>query len=513
MGQDFLRGVLVCEEVRGTPCVFLGFYSFSGPFAAQLANAADTGSKEDAVKMVKRVQEMFHRAGPQATFAAVTAKDRQFHDRDLYPFIYGLSGINVAHGAKPELVGKNLLDFQDENGKFLIRDMIEVALGPGRGWVDYRWSNPTTGKIEDKSAYVEKMGDYLVGVGVYPSSLSALAVSIAAGSPVSGDTSLLVANDLAALPGGGDLRVLPVAGTGGPQNIRDVIEAKVDIALVQLNVLNNFRRSSELLAKWQNEIVYIAKLYTEEVHIVAQPQIVLMSQLQGQKVNLDAMGSSTSYVMRDVFKRLGIKIVEVNYSQAEALERMRAGEIAAMVLSTGKPAPSLNTQSIGQAFHFISVPFFNELAEDYIAASLTHEDYPYMIPEGQKIETVGSSVILICFNWQRSHERYRRIQKFVEIFFPKITELQKPPYQAKWREVNFAAKVNGWPRFAPADAWVAAESAKAPTQLKAQFKEFLAVLKAQKGQGQLPPEEAEQLFREFLLWNKAKEAHAAPQYR
>ncbi len=288
--------------------------------------------------------------------------------------------------------------------------------------------------------------------------------------------------------------------------------SKVDIALVQLNVLNNFRRSSELLTKWQDDIVYIAKLYTEEVHIVALPEVVLLSQLQGKKVNLDAMGSSTSYVMRDVFKRLGIRIVEVNYSQAEALARMRTGEIAAMVLSTGKPAPSLNTPGIGQAFHFIPVPIFNELTEDYSPASLTHNDYPYMIPEGQRIDTVGSAVILVCLNSQRSHERYRRIQKFVETFFPKIAELQKPPHQAKWREVNLAAKVSGWPRFAPAEAWVAAESARAPLQLKAQFREFLAVIKAQRGQ-QLSAEEAEQLFREFLLWNKAKESKAASRSR
>ena len=90
-----------------------------------------------------------------------------FHDRDLYPFIYDLRGNCVAHGARPALIGKNLLDLKDQDGKYLIREMVDIASGPGSGWVNYKWPNPINNKIEDKTSYVEKMGDYFVGVGVY----------------------------------------------------------------------------------------------------------------------------------------------------------------------------------------------------------------------------------------------------------------------------------------------------------------------------------------------------------
>jgi cytochrome c len=136
------------------------------------AMAAEFGTKEEAIAMVKHVQAQFKKDGPELTFKAVTDKSvKEYHDRDLYPFIYDMrgsnKGLNVAHGARPALVGKNLIDLKDQDGKYLIREMVDIANGPGTGWTDYKWPNPITSKIEDKSSYIEKMGDYFVGVGIY----------------------------------------------------------------------------------------------------------------------------------------------------------------------------------------------------------------------------------------------------------------------------------------------------------------------------------------------------------
>lgn len=129
--------------------------------------AAQIGTKDEAVAMVKRVQDKFRNDGPEATFVAVTNRDLAFNDRDLYPFIYNLEGANVAHGARPALVGKKLLNLQDPDGVQLVREMIEIASEKGSGWIDYKWPTPITNAIEDKTSYIEKMGDYSVGVGVY----------------------------------------------------------------------------------------------------------------------------------------------------------------------------------------------------------------------------------------------------------------------------------------------------------------------------------------------------------
>lgn len=130
--------------------------------------AGDSGTKDEAVAMVKRVVAEFKKAGPELTFKEVSdSTNKKFHDHGLYPFIYDLSGTCVAHGARPDLIGKNLIGVKDPEGKFLIREMIALAKRQGSGWMEYRWPDPLTGKIEDKSSYIEKMGDYFVGVGIF----------------------------------------------------------------------------------------------------------------------------------------------------------------------------------------------------------------------------------------------------------------------------------------------------------------------------------------------------------
>jgi signal transduction histidine kinase len=132
------------------------------------ASADEFGAKNEAVAMVKRVQAMFAKDGAEATFKAVSDKSvAAFHDRDLYPFIYDMSGTCVAHGARPALIGKNLVELKEQDGKYLIREIIDIAAGPGTGWVNYKWPNPLDNKIEDKASYIEKMGSFVVGVGVY----------------------------------------------------------------------------------------------------------------------------------------------------------------------------------------------------------------------------------------------------------------------------------------------------------------------------------------------------------
>jgi cytochrome c len=133
------------------------------------AIASEYGTREEAVAMVKRVQEKFAKDGAETTFATVSDPSvKEFHDRDLYPFIYNLDGVCVAHGARPVLIGKDLISLKDQQGKYLIQEMIAIAKEKGSGWVSYKWPHPITNKIEDKVSYIGRMDDYFVGVGVRP---------------------------------------------------------------------------------------------------------------------------------------------------------------------------------------------------------------------------------------------------------------------------------------------------------------------------------------------------------
>ena len=245
--------------------------------AALPVGAAEFGTRDEALAMVRRVQQKFKKEGAEAAFNAINSKAPGFADRDLYPFVTELTGLCVANGVTPAVRGKNLLDLKDQDGKFMIQEFVRTAsTSPGHGWVDYRWLNPVTKTIEDKSAWIEKMGDYFVGVGVYKNEQpNENTIGLISGSPNSDDTYLQIAYDLADVLNDGDnLRILPIAGIGGPKNIRDVRYLRgIDIGLTQTNILNNFRRSNERMGQADNKIVFITRLFTEEVHLVARNEI------------------------------------------------------------------------------------------------------------------------------------------------------------------------------------------------------------------------------------------------
>lgn len=148
--------------------MFLGGIAISlGIFAAP-AYSAEKGSANEAVAMVKKAAALIKSDGQQKAFAAISdPANKDFHDRDLYIYVYDLNGVALAHGINPKLVGKNLLDMKDNEGKPMIQEMIKVAKEKGSGWVDFKWPNPVTKAVEAKSGYVERAGDLMVGSGVY----------------------------------------------------------------------------------------------------------------------------------------------------------------------------------------------------------------------------------------------------------------------------------------------------------------------------------------------------------
>jgi uncharacterized protein len=485
------------------------------PLAANTASAADFGTRDEAVAMVKRVQEKFRRDGPDATFAAITGRAREFHDRDLYPYVLNFDCVVQAHGTRRELVGKSLYEFRDQDGKFVARDTVEVAKTLGHGWTDFRWTNPQTGQVEAKSTYVERLGDhYAVGVGIYKDEqVNSNTVAVISGSPSSDATYLQVAYDLAAvLNDGENLRILPVVGIGGPQNIRDVRSLKgIDIGLTQTSILNNFRHSNELLGVHDNKIVYITKLFNLEAHVLVRADTTSLEQLQGKKVNLDELGSGTNYSIREVFKRVGIKVEEVNMTQGEAIEKLKSGELAASVLVAGKPALSMLHVRPSDGLSFLPIPYSKDLGTNYLPATLTHDDYPDIIPAGQSVDTIADGAVLIAFNWPKGTDHYQRIERFINALFPRIAAFQKPPHHAKWREVNLNSTLPGWTRFEPAEDWLNSNRPQTATdQRRAQFDAFLD------SRGLSDPQHAlensaqhDRLFEEFLRWSHDREAHPA----
>ena len=148
------------------------------------------------------------------------------------------------------------------------------------------------------------------------------------------------------------------------------------------------------------------------------------------------------------------------------------------------------------------MPYPKPLQDDYLPVKLTSEDYPGLIAPGQVVETVAVSTVLIAYNWPKDSDRYRRIEAFVEKFFPRLAEFRKPPRHPKWRETNLATVLPGWKRFEGAEEWLR-NRANGGQAERSQFDQFLATRQVQPDS--LSSDERNQLFRQFLEWSKPNE--------
>ncbi|WP_313872835.1 cache domain-containing protein [Rugamonas sp. DEMB1] len=132
------------------------------------AFAADGGaSRTDAEAMVKKGVAFIKASGDQAGYAAITGKDAKFIDRDLYLVVYKLDGTVAAHGANPKMVGKNLIELKDIDGKAFVKERVDMGKAKPHFWQDYKFTNPETKKIEPKQMYCERLNETVVCGGIY----------------------------------------------------------------------------------------------------------------------------------------------------------------------------------------------------------------------------------------------------------------------------------------------------------------------------------------------------------
>jgi uncharacterized protein len=316
-------------------------------------------------------------------------------------------------------------------------------------------------------------------------------------------TYIRIAAELAAVLDDGDtLRVLPLVGKGSVQNIADILFLKgIDIGIVQSDVLAYIKRE-RLYPGADKSIQYIAKLYNEEFHILAGKDIARVEDLAGKKVNFDVANSGTAMTASLVFDRLKTTVEPVHDDQALALDKLRRGEIAALAYVAGKPASLFRDLKPEEGLHFLALPLDPALLETYLPAQFSHADYPTLVPEGSVVDTLAVGAVMAVYNWAPGSDRYRKVARFVDAFFDKFPALLEPSRHPKWKEVNLAAQVPDWTRFAPAESWlkrsVAATSGSTPLQ-----RDFTAFLD-QSGRAGFngSPGDREALFQEFLRWQQ-----------
>jgi TRAP transporter TAXI family solute receptor len=321
-------------------------------------------------------------------------------------------------------------------------------------------------------------------------------VTIISGNPNGGY--LGIAYDIAAVTDDGDnLRVLPIVGKGAVQNVRDILFLKgIDMGLVNTVTLSHFRDDPQLGQYVSRNMVYITRLFEDELHILARPEIKTFKDLEGKRINFSDAGSGAQLAAQRMFAAHGMKVTEVNMGQGDAIEGMKRNQIDATVCTCLKPLRPYAAVPKELGFKLLEIPFEGHFQADYLPTEFTHQDYPNLIPEGQKIDTVAVPTMLMAFNWPGDHERHRRLTRFVEAFFSRFPEIQKPPRHPRWKNINLASTVEGWTRFAPAQAWVDRMAAAAPAPAGSSSAEAV-----QKGPREGATDEA-LLFKQFLEWRR-----------
>ncbi len=134
---------------------------------ANAALASDKGTAPEAEALVHKAVAALKAQGPEKAFEEFT-NGKSFKDRDLYVYVYDFNGKCLAHGANGKLVGKELMAMKDPDGKPLIKILLDVAKEKGQGWTEtVKFRNPTTDKIQTRVNYVERVGEVVIGSGVF----------------------------------------------------------------------------------------------------------------------------------------------------------------------------------------------------------------------------------------------------------------------------------------------------------------------------------------------------------
>jgi uncharacterized protein len=323
-----------------------------------------------------------------------------------------------------------------------------------------------------------------------------------------------VVNDLR--PGG--IRVLPVLGVGGLQNLNDVLFLKnIEMGVVDEDNLRMLkRRDPQLYANIEQQVQYITKLYKSEFQVLARNDIKSLDDLRGKRVNFNLKDSQTEVTADAVFNKLKIEVVRSNYDNELAIRKVVTGELAAMIVLTGAPQTALAKLKAEDGVHFLAFDEHTmpglagkEILNDYVPTELTHDQYPALIPEGTSVPTFANRALLVAYAWPEGSVRYNKLAKFVHEFFDKIDQFRDPARHPKWKEVNIATEMPGWTRFKPAAAWIAehrvemtkaasADGSKDDAALRLAFEQFVNQYLAARGLRSITPGEREAMFAKFV---------------
>jgi uncharacterized protein len=253
---------------------------------------------------------------------------------------------------------------------------------------------------------------------------------------------------------GDNLRVLPIVGKGGAQNLRDLLYLKgVDLAIISAQSLNEFRNQAGY-GNLAERICYVTLLHPEELHIISD-KVRSIEELSGRVVAFDGTGSKLA--AESLFAPFGIKPKQmVSLNLIDAADKMKKGEVDAVVRIGGKPISGADKmQATNPNLKLLEIRYSDALVTNFLPTSFTRDDYPGLFGIDNQQDTVAIGVVLIAYNWRTAPERMRRVEKFTQAFFTKFPDIvASKSSHPKWQDVNLRAQLRGWKRCPAAQAWL-----------------------------------------------------------
>jgi TRAP-type uncharacterized transport system substrate-binding protein len=303
------------------------------------------------------------------------------------------------------------------------------------------------------------------------------------------------------------LRLLPIAGAGALQNAKDVMFARgIDFAIVQTDALDEIKRNPPFPGV-ENYLQYVTRLYDQELHVLAGPEIQSFDDLAGKKVSFGPRDSGA----------LGVQPEGTNLAHPLALDKLRRGEISALAYLATKPSRLFQDVRPDENLHFL--PITVDLPPTYSPITITSDDYPELVAKDAPIKTVAVGTVLVAYNWPAKSERHLRVNRFVQAFFTHLNDIKAR--RPKWRDFDVTASIAGWTRFPAAEQWLKkAELTPAPDTANAQeqlpldkeraalfreFADYQRTLAPAKAARHLDPKQREMIFRDFADYQKRQQ--------
>lgn len=161
-----ITGALFNHSLR-VACCLLCLTLTVAPLFSTGAFGQERATRQEAKALALRAAAYLQKHGAQRAFQVFQDKHGPFFDRDLYVFVQDFSCTFLSHGQNPKLVGRNIWNLINPNGRYACRDIVELVKAEGEGWTTYVFTDPATGNPAWKSTFSIALGEMIVMVGAY----------------------------------------------------------------------------------------------------------------------------------------------------------------------------------------------------------------------------------------------------------------------------------------------------------------------------------------------------------